>query len=277
MNAAERNRALAYSRPAKVVYMAGQSNMAGRSVDGTNLTSRENDGTIYEYRNADGTATRSTFLENYPSGGIISAFGPNVGAMRTLRSEGETNNYVIRYTAGGHCLPAFLPESQRLIDPKDDLPNGNTDRSELFVNFFNDSTDDMIARFFRKPDEVKFVWYQGAEDSKYNGAQTYDQDLSGLYAQHLQLLLDRVKSSAINYRPTSLVVIRSPDWNSNTPGSKPYQDTVRAAQVSVANSRVDTEWLTSDENQSVTTTWEDASHIDAASQERLGIDLAALL
>ena len=275
MNAAERQIALSYSQPSKVIYMAGQSNMAGRGVDGTSLTSRANDASIYEYRN--GSTGRQTYSTNYPSGGPLTQFGPNVGAMRTLRTAGETNNHVIRYTAGGHCLPAFIPESDRLTSPQSDLPAGNTDRSALMVTFFNDSTDDMIARYFRKPSTVKFVWYQGAEDSKYNGEQAYAQDLSGLYAQHLQILLNRVKSSVVNYPPTSLVVVRSPDWNSNTSGHKSYQDTVRAAQVSVAGARTDAEWLTSDENQSVTTTWEDASHIDAASQERLGIDLASLL
>jgi hypothetical protein len=276
MNAIERSIALAYAQSSKVIYMAGQSNMQGRDVDGTNLTSRANDGSIYEYRNSDGVE-RNTFLTNYPSGGSISSYGPNVGSMRTLRAAGETDNYVIRYGAGGHCLPAFIPESDRLINPQSDLPVGNTDRSALMVNFFNNSTDDMIARHFRKPSEVIFVWYQGAEDSKYNGEQAYGQDLSGLYDGHLWLLITRMRGSALNYSAGHVVIIRSPDWNSNTPGSKPYQDVVRAAQVSVANSTSNCDWLTSDINQSVTTTWEDASHINAASQERLGIDLAALI
>tara|TARA_R110000850_G_scaffold275028_1_gene413421 strand:- start:697 stop:1530 length:834 start_codon:yes stop_codon:yes gene_type:complete len=267
----------AYSKPSKVIFMAGQSNMEGRDVDGTSLTSRANDSSIYEYRNIDG-AVRNTYLTNYPSGGSIDNFGPNVGALRVLRAAGETNNYVIRYAVGGTACPSFLPATQRLMTPQTDLPDGDVDQSANIVNYFNSATNDMLMRDFRSIGSSVLVWYQGAEDSKYNGSQTYAQNLSGFYETHLTRLIAYLKSSVTNLTGSSaVVIIRSPDWNANSAGSKPYQDTVRAAQVSVATADGTAQWLTSDINQSVTTTWEDSSHIDAASQERLGMDLAAII
>lgn len=269
MNPIERHIAKSYSEPSTTILMVGQSNMAGRDVDGTNLTSRTNDSTIYEYRINEGAGVRSTFQDIYPNGGSITAFGPDVGMMRTLRSNGETNNYAIRYHAGGHSITAFLPESDRLTEPASTLPDGNTDRSSLLITFIDNCLDDMLARYFRNANNIKFVWYQGAEDSKTNTLSLHTN-----YEAHLQALVNRMSGI---YPLSKFIIIRSPDWNSNTPDSKPNQDVVRAAQVSVANANSLTEWLNSDENQSVATTWEDASHIDAASQERLGIDLANAL
>lgn len=277
MATAEQLIATRYAQPSKVYFMAGQSNMEGRDVDGTSLSSRANDATIYEYRNING-AVRNTYLTNYPSGGPLDNFGPNVGALRTLRAAGETDSYVIRYAVGGTACPSFLPESQRLMTPQTDLPDGDVDQSDNIKNYFNAATSDMLMRDFRSVSSSVLVWYQGAEDSKYNGGQAYAQDLSGFYETHLTRLIAYLKGSVSELKGSSAVaIIRSPDWNANTPGSKPFQDIVRAAQVAVADADATAQWLTSDINQSVTTTWEDASHIDAASQERLGIDLAAIV
>lgn len=264
-----------YAQPSKVIFMAGQSNMQGRDVDGTSLTSRTNDATIYEYENTE-WGVRKTFTERYPSGGAIVNFGPDVGSLRTLRAAGELDNYAIRYGAGGTSVVSFLPENLRELDPPNELPGGDVDQSANILSFFNGATQDMLMRHFRSVGESQFIWYQGSEDSK--NISGFQPALANDYGTHLTRLIAHLKESVTALKGSSpVVVIRSPDWNANTPDSKPYQDIVRASQVSVAEADPTAQWLTSDINQGVTTTWEDASHIDAASQERLGIDLAALL
>jgi hypothetical protein len=266
-----------YATPCEVYYMAGQSNMAGRDVDGTSLTSRANDSNIFEY-NRDASGVRS-FAAIYPDGGSIENFGSNVGSMRTRFNQTSNKLFVIRYAVGGHCIAAFLPEAQRLIDPQTALPATNADRSQDMIDLFNESMTELYRKNFNRPVKTHFVWYQGAEDAKYdNSGQEYTQDLSALYGEHLKLLLAYVRNN-ISVFSGNVTIIRSPDWQSGPGGSgvKPGQDEVRGFQVSVAEEDSRANWLSSDENQSVTTTWEDSSHIDAASQERLGIDLAALI
>jgi len=274
-NGAEIIIATSYAKSSKVYFMAGQSNMQGRDVDGTSLTSRTNDATIYEYENSN-WGVRKTFTERYPDGGAIANFGPDVGSLRTLRAAGELDNYAIRYGVGGTSVVSFLPESSRELDPPNVLPGGDVDQSVNILLFFNGATQDMLMRHFRSVGEAQFIWYQGAEDSK--NISGFQPALANDYGTHLTRLLAYLKSGVNELKGSSPVtIIRSPDWNANTPDSKPYQDTVRTAQVAVADADATAQWLTSDINQSVTTTWEDASHIDAASQERLGIDLAAIV
>jgi hypothetical protein len=275
MATAEELIATRYAQPSKVYFMAGQSNMQGRAVDGTSHTNRANDATIYEYENTE-WGVRKTFTERYPSGGTIVNFGPDVGLMRTLRAAGEEENYVIRFGAGGHSVTSFLPADQRELDPTTTIPFGNSDQSTSIINFFNRATGDMLLRHFRSVGESVFVWYQGAADSK--NISGFQPALANDYGTHLTRLIAHLKGSVTELKGSSpVVVIRSPDWNANTPSSKPYQDVVRAAQVSVAEADPTAQWLTSDINQGVATTWEDASHIDAASQERLGMDLAGIV
>ena len=263
-----------YSTPSEFYFMAGQSNMAGRDVDGTSLTSRDNDADIYEY-NRDASHLRS-FSTIYPEGGTIENFGPNVGLLRTRYN--QTTNKIIsfRYAVGGHCLPSFLPESERLIDPQSELPSSNADRSQGMIDLFAKKSFLEYRKNFNKPVKTFLIWYQGSEDSKYNGEQSYAHDLSGLYNSHLVKLLDYIKANVPLF-DGEITIVRSPDWQAKNPIVKPYQEVVRAAQVNVGDSYPKAQWITSDVNQGVTATWEDNSHIDAASQERLGIDLASVI
>lgn len=271
-----------YAKSTKVIFMAGQSNMAGRDVDGTSLTSRANDGNIYEYRTPDGVS-RNSFATNYPNGGPTVDFGPNVGLARSYYST-DRDIVTIRSYFGGHSIAAFLPESEREVVPQTNLPPSDSDRSQEFIDFFNDCAEDMFRRHWQKPTNAVFVWYQGAEDANYTGTQTGSwpdcQDLASMYDEHLPKLVQHaINNTDYLNSSSSVIIVRSPDWQSGPGGPtvKPGQGEVRLAQSSYANETSGVQWITSDINQSVTTTWEDASHIDAASQERLGIDLAALI
>ena len=264
-NQVETDISMRYSQPTDIHLMAGQSNMQGRDVDGTSLTSRANDGTIFEY--CIGMAGRNSYLTNYPAGGPLTQFGPNVGMARTLND----GSYVIRYGAGGQSIAAFIPEERRLTsDPS--IPAANSDHSTLIVNSFNNAISDMLLRYFRKPsNNVDFIWYNGAEDAKTD-------KFSSKHGPHIPILVQWIAENVSSFRTSApIVVIRSPDWNANTPAFKPFQDEVREGQEEYVTAASNATLLTSDINQSVTTTWEDSSHIDAASQERLGIDLAAIV
>jgi hypothetical protein len=265
-------------KPKEIYVMLGQSNMVGRAVDGTNLTSRSADGHLQERRNLGGVNEfYGRFIDYYPSGSVT-GFGPNVGMARQLYVDGNRNINIIRYAIGGASIASFLDEPRRLLDPQNDLPPGDTDQWDSMVLYLNNA----IATTLRdsgSPYTIKFVWYQGAEDANYTGSEGgYTQDLSGMYETHLTRLIEDLRAN-INLASSSTpwVIIRSPDWGAGPGSAKPGQTEVRAAQVSVADADGNAQWLTSDINQGVTTTWEDASHIDAASQERLGIDLAAII
>jgi hypothetical protein len=156
---AEQLIATAYAQSTDIHLMAGQSNMQGRAVDGTTLSSRANDGTIFEYRS--GTTGRQTYLTNYPSGGPLTQFGPNVGMARTLND----GSHVIRYGAGGQSIAAFIPEARRLTSAPS-IPAANSDHSTLIVDSFNAAISDLLLRHFKKPLNVDFIWYNGAEDAK---------------------------------------------------------------------------------------------------------------
>jgi hypothetical protein len=261
---AEQLIATAYAQSTDIHLMAGQSNMQGRAVDGTTLSSRANDGTIFEYRS--GTTGRQTYLTNYPSGGPLTQFGPNVGMARTLND----GSHVIRYGAGGQSIAAFIPEARRLTSAPS-IPAANSDHSTLIVDSFNAAISDLLLRHFKKPLNVDFIWYNGAEDAKTD-------KFSSKHGPHIPILVQWIAENVVSFTASSpIVVIRSPDWNANTPDFKPFQSEVRAGQESYVTATSNATLLTSDINQSVTTTWEDSSHIDAASQERLGIDLAAIV
>lgn len=266
-----------FSEESKCIFMAGQSNMGGRDSDGTTSTSRANDATIYEYRLNEGSARRQTFADIYPNGGAIESFGPDVGLMRTLRTAGEEDVYCFRYAAGGHSVACFIPEVRRKLDPKDDLSSTTTDRSSLMISFFNSSARDMLLRYFRHTGETWFVWFNGAEDAKYNGTQGgYSQDLSGLVQQHTETLFKYIRAKVSGFNASSqIILIRSPDWNANTPGYKAYQDEVRAAQEAVAAADPLVTLISSDDPNGTTTDWFDSSHLSAATLEALGVDVAS--
>tara|TARA_R110000796_G_scaffold195722_2_gene312290 strand:- start:1002 stop:2639 length:1638 start_codon:yes stop_codon:yes gene_type:complete len=268
------------AKPKEIFVMIGQSNMVGRAVDGTTLTTRANDGNLLEYRNLGGTNEfTGRYLDYYPSG-VVTGFGPNVGMARTLYAGGDRNINIVRFATGGTSVASFLEESRRLLDPQTDLPPSDTDQWATMVAYTNTAIAAIQADSCTSC-TIKFVWYQGAEDSNYTGTQGgYLQDLAGMYETHLTRLIEDLRSNiTIATTVTPWVIIRSPDWNGNGQGGgvKAGQAEVRAAQVAVADADSNAQWLTSDINQSVTATWEDASHIDAASQERLGIDLAAIV
>ena len=267
-------------KPKEIFIMLGQSNMVGRAVDGTSLTTRANDGNLLERRNLGGTDEfYGRFLDYYPSG-TVTGFGPNVGMARTLYADGRRNINIVRYAIGGTSIASFLEESSRLLDPQTDLPPGDTDQWATMVAYINGRIAQIKADSCSSC-TIKFIWYQGAEDANYTGSEGgYTQDLAGMYEVHLTRLIEDLRANITDATAsTPWVIIRSPDWNNNGMGggTKNGQNEVRAAQVAVADADANIQWLTSDINQSVTTTWEDASHIDAASQERLGIDLAALI
>ena len=258
--------------------MLGQSNMVGRAVDGTTLTTRANDGNLLERRNLGGTEEYyGRFLDYYPSG-TVTGFGPNVGMARQLYVDGNRNINVVRFAIGGTSVASFLDEPRRLLNPQTDLPPGDTDQWARMVAYLN-SRLGQIQKDSCTSCTIKFVWYQGAEDSNYTGTEGgYTQDLAGMYETHLTRLIEDLRANITGATAsTPWVIIRSPDWGAGPGSAKPGQTEVRAAQVSVAGADSNVQWLTSDINQSVTTTWEDASHIDAASQERLGMDLAAIV
>lgn len=266
-------------KPKEIFVMLGQSNMVGRAVDGTTLTSRANDGNLIERRHLGGTDEHTgRFLDYYPSGGIVTGFGPNVGMARQLYLDGNRNINIVRYAIGGTSIASFLNESRRLLDPQTDLPPEDTDQWASMVVYINASISN-ILKDSTSTHVIKFVWYQGAEDSNYTGTEGgYTQDLAAMYGTHLTRLIEDLRTNIVRATAsTPWTIIRSPDWGAGPGSAKPGQTEVRAAQVAVANADANAQWLTSDINQSVTATWEDASHIDAASQERLGMDLAAII
>lgn len=267
-------------KPKDIYIMLGQSNMVGRAVDGTSLTTRANDGNLLERRNIGGTNDfYGRFLDYYPSGALTD-FGPNVGMARQLYVNGDRGINVLRFAIGGTSVASFLEESRRLLDPQTDLPPDDTDQWSAMVDYLNSGIS-LIERDACSTYRIKFVWYQGAEDANYTGSEGgYTQDLAGMYETHLTRLIEDLRANITGATSaTPWFIIRSPDWNNNGQGGgvKNGQDEVRAAQVSIADADENAQWLTSDINQGITTTWEDASHIDAASQERLGIDLANMI
>ena len=265
-------------KPKDVFIMLGQSNMVGRNVDGTSATTRANDGNLLEQRNLGGSDEfYGRFLDYYPSGSVT-GFGPNVGLSRYLyATHGSRNINIVRFAIGGTSVASFLAESRRLLDPQDDLPPGDADQWASMIAYVN-------ARLAKIQEDsgssvrIYFVWFQGAEDSNYTGSEGgYTQDLAGMYQTHLTRLLEDLRANVTGATSaTRAIIIRSPDWNGNGEGGgdKPGQNEVRAAQVTVANLSSANIWVDSDSPKGVTATWEDASHIDAATQERLGIATA---
>ncbi len=254
-----------------IYVMVGQSNMAGRNAASSVVTSTDNDNSIYEYYI--NNTTRQTFADRYTSN--VSNYGPNVGMGRYLADQGVENIYVVRYAIGGHSVVSFIPESERLLSDPTTLPLGDVDQSTTSVSFINDSLGYINNDYFTKTDNLTFVWYQGAEDAKQTSLQP---ELYQNYEAHLNSAIYHYRHN-INGMSTStkVAIIRSPDWNSNSEGSKPYQDYVRQDQLDFSDSDSNTIIIDSDVSEGITATWEDGSHIDVATQERLGLSLGKAL
>ena len=170
------------------------------------------------------------------------------------------------WAPGGTSLARFIDPANTSTVPTDSNTTWTwSDMTAAFASWFAElRTGGDTAEL------AGIVWFQGNQDTKNQGngsleADAYEADLTTLLAD----LRSTVDGGSNPSAPC--VIIRSPDWLSQT-SSTIYQATVRSAQVAVAAADPLAVWIDTDAPGGITATWEDTAHLDAATQERVGID-----
>lgn len=249
----------------KVYIFNGQSNMQGRHADGTSVSDRGQDQRIQTVDYFFGASSSPlTFAAMYSPFGNVDTqyrFGPEVGFARAMAKTQSVA--VIKYAIGGSSIANWI-EPGDVVAPDND---GIANQWSAFQTFIDQALVKLRAGG-RTVTVAGFIYAQGAEDSNADAA--VQPALSNAYATHLASLIASHRTITDGGLPNlPFIILRSPNWDSKT-----FEEVIRSAQVTVANADAYAVWVDSDAPGSVTATWEDASHIDAATQDRLGVDAA---
>ncbi|MUU77208.1 sialate O-acetylesterase [Winogradskyella endarachnes] len=154
-----------------VIYLAGQSNMAGLG-NVSQLTDKTlpNNVSFFNY-------STDTKLNSLPYN-----FGPEVGLAKKLNEKFPNLNFIfIKYAISGSSISEWLPNVESQIER-------NIDFGEIYLNFLKMSksiTDNY------KTQNLAFIWMQGEADACYKNT-------SKSYETYLKSLIDRVRKDFNN-------------------------------------------------------------------------------
>ena len=217
---------------ASVYLLGGQSNMAGDQSDKAFLVGKPQGSPLPAVQIWDGgfnsfTALRTGFNNNF---GVGDGFGAEVGfghALEAARANGQLDNseeiYLVKYAIGATSLD------------QDWNVSGNNNRYDEFNDWVGDALANLAAADIGYTVEG-MLWMQGENDSINPGpASRYQQNLDNLigdvrsrYGQELDFVIGRLHDELPS-------------------GFYTETDTVRAAQVNVANSNSKNEWINTDD------------------------------